>query len=108
MTQDVLKRVPKDFFADWPQKPVGPNPFHTTNLDLCVFCVCNDAIVQLTIILQHTPFANNLMTLQQIVCGCGSHLSIESKNLCIQALTAQMSSCCAQAPDIPVDQLFIA
>lgn len=64
--------------------------------------------VQVTVVLQHTPFANNFWTLLLNFCGCGSSgsclLMTEHETLCIKALTVQILCRRAQVAGVPVCQ----
>ena len=77
-------------------------------LNMCFTCICDDTRVHITIVLQHTPFANNFRTLPLNFCHCGSHgsclLTAELEMLCIKAPAVQILCCCAQAADVPVYQ----
>lgn len=99
----ILKQVPKNVFKSWPKKPVDHN---LTDLRMCFTCIRDDARGQVTLGLQHTPFANNFRTLPLNLCGCGSsesHLLTEREELCIKALySSEFVLSCAQAADIPV------
>ncbi len=90
------------------KKPVDSDLLHTTDLNMCFTCICDDTRLQITFVLQHAPFANNFRTLPLNVCACGSHgshlLITELVMLCIEALTVQILCRCAQAADIPVCQ----